>query len=44
MDNATGRAVTRFFAAGADLFVQNDEDSRIILASAEGKVLVLEPK
>jgi len=27
-----------------DLFVQNDVDSRIILASEEGKVLVLRPE
>ena len=44
MDNMTGRAVTRFFVSGVDLFVQNDVDSRIILASAEGKVLVLRPE
>ena len=44
MDNATGRAVTRFYVAGVDLFVQNDKDTRIILASEGGKVVVLQPE
>ncbi|MCP4707358.1 MAG: PQQ-binding-like beta-propeller repeat protein [Planctomycetes bacterium] len=44
MDNTTGQAVTRFYVSGVDLFVQNDIDSRIILATEEGQVLVLEPK
>jgi len=44
MDNITRKAIKRFFVPGVDLFVQNDVDSRIILASAEGRVLVLGPE